>query len=80
MRDLAYGCRQPGCWSVWRGQVWVICPKCGESAALHHDIADDGTVRPSLVCPFDGCGYHEYIRLLDWDPTLEPPTEGEDDG
>ena len=36
---------------------------CGLSA---HTIAADGTVSPSLVCPVDGCGWHEVVRLEGW--------------
>lgn len=31
----------------------------------NHTIAADGTVTPSMVCPY-GCAYHECIRLDDW--------------
>lgn len=46
---------------------------CGHQASLHgHEIAADGTVSPSALCPFDGCDFHEFVRLLDWE---EPGTE-----
>ena len=31
-----------------------------------HSIADDGTVSPSVVCPY-GCEFHEFITLEGWD-------------
>ncbi len=36
----------------------------------YHQIADDGTVSPSVVCdhPPDGCGFHQFIILEDWEP------------
>lgn len=37
----------------------------------YHRIADDGTVHPSVVCPIDGCGFHEFVRLVGWDPKHE---------
>jgi hypothetical protein len=30
-----------------------------------HRIAADGTVSPSLVCPYY-CGFHDYVRLVGW--------------
>lgn len=53
----------------WTGpHVTIRCPN-GHFALLDHEIADDGTVSPSVVCPWDGCGFHEFIRLLDWPAT-----------
>lgn len=34
-----------------------------------HQVAADGTVSPSYVCPVTGCGYHEFVRLIGWDPS-----------
>jgi hypothetical protein len=31
-----------------------------------HTIADDGTVTPSLVCPYDDCNWHENVKLEGW--------------
>jgi hypothetical protein len=45
----------------------LCCPKCGQNATLHdHEIASDGTVRPSVVCPYPGCTFHERIKLIGW--------------
>jgi len=33
-----------------------------------HQIREDGTVSPSVVCPKDGCTFHEYIKLENWVP------------
>ena len=45
----------------------VMCAK-GHVAFLDsgHAIADDGTVTPSLVCPEDGCDFHEFVKLEGW--------------
>lgn len=46
--------------------VFLSCPGCGQTASMSdHSIADDGTVTPSVVCPFE-CGFHDYVKLLDW--------------
>jgi len=46
----------------------LSCPNCGRVASLSdHAIHTDGTVNPSVVCPY-GCGFHEYIRLDKWNP------------
>lgn len=57
----------------------IKCAVCGESATLRgahvrrdgtygHDIAADGTVHPSIVCPFPPCTWHVWGRLLEWTP------------
>lgn len=43
------------------------CPSCGKFAGLSHEIKPDGTVHPSVVCPYDECNFHDFIRLLDWE-------------
>lgn len=40
----------------------------GDRDSSHHTIADDGTVSPSVVCPREGCSFHEFIRLDGWKP------------
>jgi predicted RNA-binding Zn-ribbon protein involved in translation (DUF1610 family) len=56
--------------------VHFLCPKCGKSVAVSdrtHTIAEDGTVTPSMVCPHEGCCFHEFIRF-----GKRPTKEGED--
>ena len=49
--------------------VIVCCPGCGKISTLtDHTIDPDGSVYPSLVCPFDICEFHEYVKLADWKP------------
>ena len=57
----------PGSWYRSNEDVWAICPN-GHSAVLDHEIADDGKVTPSLDCPADRCNFHEFVRLVDWEP------------
>lgn len=33
-----------------------------------HSIAADGTVTPSYVCPVAGCTFHDFVRLVGWEP------------
>lgn len=44
----------------------VSCPKCGFRAELDHEIASNGMVTPSVVCPSDACDFHDNILLEDW--------------
>jgi len=46
-------------------QVLLKCPN-GHIGVLDHEIAEDGTVTPSVMCDREGCDFHEMIRLLDW--------------
>ena len=45
----------------------MSCPECGKVCSLSgHTINPDGTVEPSLMCPYDGCGYHDFVKLEGW--------------
>ncbi len=53
--------------------VCVRCAACGRDSTLHHlhdgsghQIAADGTVHPSIVCPHAGCSWHVWGRLDGW--------------
>lgn len=63
----------PGSWYRWQvGSGWCVlfCDTEGHIGSLtDHDIADDGTVSPSVWCGEEGCSFHESVRLLDWTPT-----------
>lgn len=63
--------------------VLMTCPKCGLESRLTgpikmahgamdgcggHVIVDDGTVMPSVECPRDGCGFHQFVKLEEWAP------------
>jgi len=54
----------------------IVCPECGRACSIGsyspgsesgHIIAADGRVTPSLVCPSEGCGWHVFVRLRDWE-------------
>ncbi len=45
----------------------IYCPKCGNEGLLDHDIDTEGRVTPSLVCPHDGCDFHDHIQLMGWE-------------
>lgn len=45
----------------------VSCPSCAGHAVLEHTIAHDGTITPSIDCPFEGCDFHAHGRLEGWD-------------
>lgn len=67
----------PGWWLFAKTCVLLRCPH-GHQAVLRqptdgHTIDDGGIVTPSVVCPYDGCAFHEMVRLLDWQiPTSAP--------
>jgi hypothetical protein len=66
-------------WNHVEGEQTVVlrCPNghhlqlfSPRQSAPRHGIAEDGSVDGSVVCqgrPGDECGWHEHIRLLDWD-------------
>jgi hypothetical protein len=42
----------------------ISCPKCGYIGLLDHEIADDGCVTPSIVCPNKDCDAHVGPAIL----------------
>ena len=50
----------------------LVCPDCRCRALLDHSIATDGTVTPSVVCPTEGCNFHEMVRLSGWGTLVWP--------
>ena len=44
----------------------LSCPKGHIASLRDHSIAADGTVAPSVVCPWADCTFHEMVRLVDW--------------
>jgi len=61
----------PGTWKGLKTNIGrsasFTCPTCGKLAVLiDHSIDVDGTVAPSVVCPTDGCAFHDYVRLDGW--------------
>jgi hypothetical protein len=46
--------------------VSIKCPLCGRGMSVPHAIAADGTLTPSVVCPYEYCTWHEYVRLGGW--------------
>lgn len=59
---------RPGEWiKLSDGNAMIACPKCGGEAPLDHSVAADGTISPSLVCPYTPCDFHEWGRLEGWE-------------
>jgi hypothetical protein len=62
---------KPGTWKggVAQGEkqtALVCCPNGHIASLTDHDIKDDGAVSPSVVCPHEGCDFHEFIKLEGW--------------
>ena len=58
-------------WKHFGKTVMVRCLSCSLVAMLDHEIADDGTVNPSLDCP--QCDFHDFVKLDEYVPTQELP-------
>jgi hypothetical protein len=67
---------EKGHWKPWKAPFWpgpamkqtiaIACGGCGRAMCLpNHRIAEDGSITPSVVCPF-GCGWHVFLLLKDW--------------
>ena len=55
-------------WYMSDRRLILVCPNGHHSFLADHQIASNGIVSPSCVCPWDGCGFHEYVTLVDWTP------------
>lgn len=53
-------------WSTFGRVVFIRCPECKEKARTDHSVDDFGNISPSVVCPFEGCDFHDYVRLEGW--------------
>jgi len=43
------------------------CPTCGQfGGLLDHKIQEGGKVHPSVVCPYNNCNFHDYVKLEGW--------------
>ena len=61
------GVMRKGEWRDTDKGALVCCPGCGKIGSLaEHTIDPDGTVTPSLVCPFAHCDFHDMAKLADW--------------
>ena len=44
----------------------VACANGHACSISGHEIASNGRVTPSLVCPTDGCTWHVFVVLEGW--------------
>lgn len=47
------------------------CPGGSTGSLNDWTVAADGAVSPSVDCRC-GCGFHDYVRLVDWDQDWTP--------
>ena len=63
--------REKGTWKpTSTGGAILVCPECGGRISIEPlthtfgKLGDAVTVFPSVVCPHNGCLYHQFVRLL----------------
>ena len=71
--DYAVRLKKAGGFYACQSQLDLALCTCGEGhttrlTGLVHHVAADGLVSPSYVCPVTGCKFHEFVRLIGWDP------------
>ena len=46
----------------------IVCDN-GHFGLIEHEhtISTEGIVEPSLVCAYEGCDWHERVRLVGWE-------------
>lgn len=65
VRGTWHGCRR----ADGTRTALLDCPLCDLVISLsQHSITATGDVFPSVVCPHDGCIFHENVRLEGWVP------------
>ena len=60
--------------NTWKGlkeyggqrSATVTCANGHTCTLTDHTIKEDGSVSPSLVWPYDGCDWHEWVKLEGW--------------
>lgn len=57
---------KPPYYVIWKGRVLLTCPDNHVASLNDHKIDKSGQVQPSVVCPVEGCDFHEFIKLEDW--------------
>lgn len=45
----------------------LVCSEGHYGSIPDHEIAEDGTVTPSVVCTQDDCTFHEHVKLVGWE-------------
>lgn len=53
-------------WNISSGDVIFKCTNGPIGSLGGHQIKASGDVEPSVVCPREGCDFHEFIKLDDW--------------
>lgn len=50
-----------------RRTATIMCPEGHIGSISNHTIDDQGVVNPSVVCPWEGCDFHDFIQLEGWE-------------
>lgn len=53
--------------TIRRFRALLTCPGGHIMTLRARTIESSGTVWPSVVCRSLGCGFHDFVRLIDWD-------------
>jgi hypothetical protein len=62
----------PGFWkecsgaTVYRFKAELTCPFGHGMTLKGHEVEENGSVSPSVVCPIRGCEFHEFVVLAGW--------------
>jgi len=45
----------------------LVCDQGHEAIIRTHKVNPEGVVTPSIMCPVEGCTFHEYVKLEGWE-------------
>lgn len=66
---------KPGTWKGYRVPAAItilfMCPNGHIGSLADHTIGEAGIVSPSVVCPQEGCTFHQWICLGDFTETYK---------
>ncbi len=72
LRYAGPGDPPPGHWkpchpsTMHRFKAEMTCPNGHGMTLKGHAVGSDGTLYPSVVCPYPDCNFHEFSYLADW--------------
>ena len=64
---------KPGMWKMvslngGKKVPMIVCPHGHLCILDSYHVLPSGTVLPLVLCPIDGCPFHEFVKLEGWVP------------
>ena len=68
---------KPGTWKMVnltpaKRVPMIVCPNDHLCTLESYHVMESGYVLPLVLCPIDGCPFHEFVKLEGWAEEEEP--------